>query len=157
MPVNNIDNIENISEETIGFQTNDKLLFDVLLMEIRGKTVSYAMRIKREGTTIEKQLTEEIRLLENNVNTSTMSRLEEKKTQLWASTNRRVEGMIVTFRLEWLQTVKIASRYFSNLEKKCNYTSKLMYFIEKKNDKVFDQKEIKKKKKSKFVPSKGNY
>ena len=117
MPVNNIDNIENISEETIGFQTNDKLLFDVLLMEIRGKTVSYAMRIKREGTTIEKQLTEEIRLLENNVNTSTMSRLEEKKTQLWASTNRRVEGMIVTFRLEWLQTVKIASRYFSNLEK----------------------------------------
>ena len=69
--------------------------FEVLLMEIPGKTVSYATRIKSKETTLERQLTEEIRLIENNVNASTMTRSEENKTQLEAIRSRRLEGMVL--------------------------------------------------------------
>ena len=39
----------------------------------------YATHIKREETTLERQLIEEIRLFENNVNAITMTRIERKK------------------------------------------------------------------------------
>ena len=64
-------------------------------MEICGEIISYAMHMKREETTLKKQLTEEIRLLENNVNASTMTRSEENKTQLEAIRSRRLEGMVL--------------------------------------------------------------
>lgn len=44
---------------------------------------------------LEKQLSEVIRLLENDVNASTLTLLEEKKTQLQAIRNRRLDGMIL--------------------------------------------------------------
>lgn len=55
----------------------------------------YATHIKREETMLEKQLSEVIRLLENDVNASTLTLLEEKKTQLQAIRNRRLDGMIL--------------------------------------------------------------
>ena len=40
MPVYNCDKIDDIFDEIIEFQINDQLFFEVLLMEIRGKTIS---------------------------------------------------------------------------------------------------------------------
>ena len=48
-------------------------------MEIRGKTMSYATHKKREETRLKKKLTEEIRILENNINVNNVTILEEKK------------------------------------------------------------------------------
>ena len=48
-------------------------------MEIHGKTISYAMHIQRDESTLQRQLTKKIRLFETNVNASTMMRLEERK------------------------------------------------------------------------------
>ena len=68
--------------------------------------------------------------------------LEEKKHQLQAIRNRRLEGMMVKSRVKWFQDGKRASRYFCNLEKR-NYTSTSMSFIETRDGKtVFSQKEI---------------
>ena len=39
---------------------------------------------KREETWLEKQLTEEIRILENNINANNVTLLEEKRTELQA-------------------------------------------------------------------------
>ena len=50
-------------------------------MEIRGKTISYATHKKREETRLEKQLTEEIRILENNINENNVTFLEERNTE----------------------------------------------------------------------------
>ena len=44
--VYNFDNSD-IFDKTIEFQINDQLFFEVLLMEIRGKTISYAAHKKR--------------------------------------------------------------------------------------------------------------
>ena len=49
-------------------------------MEIRGKAMSYATHKKREETRLKKnKLTEEIRILENNINVNNVTILEEKK------------------------------------------------------------------------------
>ena len=65
-----------------------------LLMEIREKTISYATHKKREDTGLEKQLTEEIRILENNINANNVTLLEERKIELQAIRNSRLEDMV---------------------------------------------------------------
>ena len=70
---------------------------------------------KREETRLEKQLTEEIRILENNINANNVTLLEEKKAELQAIRNSRLEGVIVRSRVKWLQDGEKASRYFCNL------------------------------------------
>ena len=55
VPVYNLDNIENIPDELIEFQMNNQLFFEVLLMEIRGKTISYATYKKKEEAKTEKR------------------------------------------------------------------------------------------------------
>ena len=48
VPVYNLDNIEHIPAELIEFQINDQLFFRVLLVEIRGKTISYATNKRKK-------------------------------------------------------------------------------------------------------------
>ena len=51
IPIYNIDNINNITNEDIQFTINDQLFLDTstLLMEIRGKTISYSSFKKKES------------------------------------------------------------------------------------------------------------
>ena len=63
---------------------NDQLFFEVLPTEIVGKTISYATDKKREETRLEKQVTEEIRLPEKNINANDVTPSDEKKTELQA-------------------------------------------------------------------------
>ena len=82
------------------------------------------------------------KVLENNINANNVTLLEEKKPELQAIRNSRLEGMIVRSRVKWLQVGEKASRYFCNLENR-NYTSKSMCFIQRNNGDVgFDQEEI---------------
>ena len=106
---------------------------------------------KREETWLEKQLTEEIRILENNINANNVTLLEEKRTELQAIWKRWLEGMIVRSGVKWLQDGEKASRYFCNLENR-NYTSKSMCFIQWNNgDMVLDQEEIMEETKNLYV------
>ena len=47
LPVYNQDQIQQISNEEIQFTINDQLFLDTLLMELRGKCISYASYIKK--------------------------------------------------------------------------------------------------------------
>ena len=42
LPVYNIDEIDNIPNTEIQFNINDQLFLDILLMELRGQSISYA-------------------------------------------------------------------------------------------------------------------
>ena len=61
--VSNLGNIEHIPDERIKFQINDQLFFEVLLMEIQCKTISYATYKKKEEAKTEKEPVEEIQLM----------------------------------------------------------------------------------------------
>ena len=42
IPIYNLEEIENIPDQEIQFTINDQLFLDVLLMELRGKAISYS-------------------------------------------------------------------------------------------------------------------
>lgn len=62
-PVYNLENIETI-DDNIQFIISDQSFLDTLLMEIRGKSISYSTYKKKKTTEREKQLEQEILLLE---------------------------------------------------------------------------------------------
>ena len=67
LPIYNLENIENIPKDLIQFQINDQLFFDVLLTEIRGKTISYSSYKKKISEKKEKTLLNDIRQLEQHI------------------------------------------------------------------------------------------
>ena len=98
-------------DEIIEFQINDQLCLKCFSWKFVGNL--YRMQLtKREETRLEKELTEEIGILENNINANNVTLLEEKKAELQAIRNSRLEGMIVRSRVKCMQNGEKASRYF---------------------------------------------
>jgi len=56
------------SSKDIQFTISDQLFLDVLLMEIRSKTISYATMKKKRVRVLEEELGTKIRLIEKRVN-----------------------------------------------------------------------------------------
>ena len=55
LPVYNIDEIDNIPNTEIQFNINDQLFLDVLLMELRGQSISYASFRNKQRNNLEKR------------------------------------------------------------------------------------------------------
>ena len=56
LPVYKTENIGNISNDIIQFTINDQLFLETLLMEIRGKTISYSSYKKKERDKREREI-----------------------------------------------------------------------------------------------------
>ena len=82
LPVYNIDEIDNIPNTEIQFNINDQLFLDVLLMELRGQSISYASFKNKKLTNLEKDLINKITYLENNLNENNFGELDVLKTEL---------------------------------------------------------------------------
>ena len=67
VPVYNIDKIEEIPTNDIQFTIYDQLFMDMLLMEIRGKSISYSSYKKKITNNREIYLINEIQSLENTL------------------------------------------------------------------------------------------
>ena len=144
VPVYNQENINNISNEELLFVINDQLFFETLLMEIRGKSISYASYKKRSEKQEEENLILEINTLEQstNIDQESMMRLEDRRARLEELRNKKVEGMVIRSRLRWIQEGEKPSRYFCNLESR-NFISKCMPFIEKSDGEIiYSEKDI---------------
>ena len=60
------DNIKDISNATIDLTVSDSLFLETLLMEVRGKTISFASYKKKERNKLQNELEKEINALENS-------------------------------------------------------------------------------------------
>ena len=60
---NSIDNIQN---EHLQFTINPQLFFEILLLEIRSRTISFSTALKKKENSLLKNLENEIKTLENN-------------------------------------------------------------------------------------------
>ena len=67
-----------------GYQIYDQLFFEMILLEIRGKTISYATYNKTQARQKENELRSEIEKLENHhiINENDLVFLESKKEEL---------------------------------------------------------------------------
>ena len=66
LPVYNLEDLDNIPNEEIQFTISDQLFLDVLLMEVRGKSISYASFKNKERDAREKVIIKIIADLEDN-------------------------------------------------------------------------------------------
>ena len=88
------------SSKDIQFTISDRLFFDVLLMEIRSKTIAYATMKKKRIRVLEKELGTKIRLIEKRVN-KTEPDLENLKPQM--------KTLLTLDKRKWKVTAEIKS------------------------------------------------
>ena len=114
------------------------------MLEIRGKTISYASFKKRKNEADEIKLTREIEQLESNPNLDqeNMIKLEEYKLALQELRENKLRGAIIRSRINWLQNGEKPSRYFTNLENR-NFRAKRMSFLQQDTGNiVYEQRDL---------------
>eukprot|EP00745_Piridium_sociabile_P004275 TRINITY_DN12531_c0_g1_i2.p1 TRINITY_DN12531_c0_g1~~TRINITY_DN12531_c0_g1_i2.p1 ORF type:complete len:233 (-),score=32.72 TRINITY_DN12531_c0_g1_i2:446-1144(-) len=120
----------------------------MLLMEIRGKCISYSAHKKKVEGQREAALIEEITELEKHIDERNMQTLQEKKDSLQALRKKKVDGMIVRSRAKWIHEGEKNSKYFCGLEKR-NFVEKAMFYLETEEGNILtEQESIKKEVKS---------
>lgn len=141
---NNNDNSNN-DYENIEFTINDQMLLEMILLMIRGETIKYSSRKKKEREKIQKQLEEDIVKLEKNITENFQQltqedydSLEEKKSRLYNIRKNIIEGVMVRSRCRYQELGEKPTSYFFNLEKR-NYTNKVITKIIGDNDQVFTE------------------
>ncbi len=102
LPIYNLDNIDNVPNDIIQFIINDQLFLDTLLMEIRGKSISYSTYRKRKQDNREKELLNLISGIEQDLSVEKIAQLDLFKTELQTiqKKNKRIYYSI-TGSMDW--------------------------------------------------------
>lgn len=121
--VYNINEIQNIKDSEIVFQISDSLFFDTLLMEIRGKSISFSTYKKRKLKEEEKKLEDEIKNLEIFLDESNKQILADKQIEFENLRAHKLKGNYIRSRAQWIEEGEKPTRYFCNLESR-NFINK---------------------------------
>jgi len=125
-----------IPNEEAAFSVNDQLLFEVIKLEIRGKTIAYSSAKKRELNNNEKEL-------ENNYNKAywnytkdpketNLNNLKNIENDLKTLREKKIEGITMRAKAKWHCEGETNSKYFLNLEQK-HYTEKRVHKLIKRD------------------------
>ena len=142
LPIYNLENLDLIPLEEIIFTISDQLFFETLLMEIRGKTIAYSSFKKRKEREAENKLMENIDNLEKDADNidNNINKLENLKNELELLRIKKVEGLIVRSKAQWISQGEKATRYFCNLEKR-NFLNKTVGFLDRGNGVIISEQE----------------
>ena len=139
-PSQSVHEINIIPNSDLKLTVNDQLFFETLLLEIRGKTISYSSFKKKQTDNIEQKIITEINDLEDNPDNHEL--IKSKQIQLQEVRKKKMEGLIIRSRAKWVDQGEKATRYFCNLENR-NFISKSMPNLFKKDgSKTESQAEI---------------
>ena len=132
---------------SVPFSISDSLFFDTLKLTIRGKTIPYCAKKKREHLGREHDLESRLVQAEKKyVETQTPQNLEDLqkvKDDLKIIREQRMEGAFIRSKAKWQREGEKCTKYFCNLEKR-NYVEKTMskLKINETGDIITDSKEI---------------
>ena len=149
LPVYNQEYIQNLSDDDIQFTINDQLFLETLLLELRGKCISYASFKKQVKDKTESTLKDKILNLEQNYSEGNLAQIDELKSQLQSLRNEKIEGNIIRSRAKWISEGEKPSHYFLSLESR-NYTSKIIPKLELADGKIIYNQESVLKESMKF-------
>ena len=121
--------IEN--EQNLEFQISDQLFLETLLMEIRGKTISYSSFKKKQNNLKEHNVEEEIKHLEN-IEPIDLEKINEKKLELENFRKEKIQGIMVRAKIKWAEEGEKPTRYFCSLESR-NYVNKTIPKVQQEN------------------------
>ena len=95
LPVYNMDQINNIPGDQIQFVINDQLFLETLLMELRGKSISFSSYKKKASEKKEKELISSIEYLEGNLSSANLDEIEILKEELQNVRKSKMQGFLV--------------------------------------------------------------
>ena len=90
-----LESLKDIPPDILQFTINDQLFLDTLLMEIRGKSISYSSYKKKTSRKREEKIKQEIISLEQNLSEINSERLELLKKELQLITEDKLKGSII--------------------------------------------------------------
>ena len=139
--VYDLDKIDTIPDEQLSLRIADQLFFEVLLMNIRGKCISFSSYLKKQETEHLTQLEIRLKILENNIDENKLAEIEVVKNEIEEIRSKRMEGINIRSRTKWIRDGEQGTKYFCNLENR-NYTDKSMPSLEKGTELICNQEEI---------------
>ena len=117
-------NVDNVDETEIHFTINDISFLELLLMEIRTVTMSYAKKIKKRNDEREDRLIKDIQYLEKaQYIWDTTDILQDKKIELQNHREQKLKGHMIRSRVQWIIEGEKPTNFFCGLENK-NYIDK---------------------------------
>ena len=119
----NIENINEIPNNIFQPLINDQLFFEMLLLEIRSKTIVFSIQKKRNTKNRMNELINEIEDLE--IKQRPIDEIEAKKLELQNLRNKIMEGIFIRSRARWIMEGEKPTQYFCNLENR-HFLSKHM-------------------------------
>ena len=136
----NEDSLGIVHDDNTEFQIDDQLLFEVILMQIRSVTISYATFKKRNEKNREESLIKDVESLEKNYTRENEEGLKTNEKELQDLRKKKMEGMLIRSRARWIGEGEKVSKYFCNLEKR-HYTSKIIRKIEKQDGTIVTEQD----------------
>ena len=125
VPIYNLEFIKNnINNDLLEFTISDQLFLEMILMEIRGKTIAYSAYKKKQKQERENNLIKDIENLENSQDPD-LELIETKKEELQNVRKEKLNGIIIRSRVKWAEEGEKPTKYFCSLESR-NYVNKII-------------------------------
>ena len=116
LPVYNLDQVLKIPDDQVQFMINDQLFLETLLIEIRGKSISFSSYKKKETEKREKELISKIKLLEANLSQTNNNEIEILKEELNTIRINKMHGILVRSRAKIIEDDERPTNFFCNLD-----------------------------------------
>ena len=142
LPVYHPHYVTTIHDNDLQFTISDSIFLETLLLQIRGETIKYSTKVKKQTICTEENLKREIEILENNYSQANLEELEMKKKELENLRKVKMNGMMVRSRAQWLIDGERPSKYFCSLEKFYNAEKTVKKVCTDSGAIVTSQKEI---------------
>ena len=129
---------EVISNGKTAYSIDDQLLFETVLLMIRGKTIYYSSTKKKIQKKTEIDLENELLTLENHLDSvnnidekaDILDKINENKLRLDEINNSKIQGMLIRSKAKWIEKGEKPTKYFLKLETR-NFLNKSFTEIEK--------------------------
>ena len=136
---------QDLESEDIEFEISDQLFFEMLKLEIRGKTIKFSSERKKELKKKEVEIEREIETLKQRVDVSDsvspLKLLAEKQQELEELRLPQVKGAMLRSKAKYYEAGEKPTKFFCNIEKR-NYIAKTMKRVVVDNTEICNQIEI---------------
>ena len=138
----NLENIQNINDSSFQTTINPQLFFEMLLIEIRSKTISFSTALKKKEKSDIAILTAEIKVLEDMDPTKNFDTIKTKQDELKLIREKQLQGNFIRSRARWVEQGEKASRYFCHLENRSFVSKRMTSLYDNKGNEIHDNNKI---------------
>ena len=124
IPVYDLEFVRNNENCPMQLKISDQLFLETLLIEIRGKTISYSAFKKKQNNLREETLQREIKILEEK-EILDLEKTDKLKDELEKLRKEKLNGVMIRARVRWAEEGEKPTRYFCGLESR-NYINKII-------------------------------